>query len=56
MTFYVEVDDVEEALAKTESLGGSRVMGPEKMNQPPIVLGLFTDPEGHVIGLVKPSS
>jgi predicted enzyme related to lactoylglutathione lyase len=52
VTFYVEVPDVEEALAKAESLGGSRVMGPETiMGQ--LVLGQFTDPEGHVIGVVQ---
>ncbi len=53
VTFYVEVDDVEDALKKAESLGGSRMMGPEKMEQPPITIGLFTDPEGHVIGVVS---
>ena len=29
MTFYVGVPDVEAALAKAESLGGKRIMGPE---------------------------
>jgi predicted enzyme related to lactoylglutathione lyase len=53
VTFYVEVDDVEEALKKAESLGGTRMMGPETMSEPPITIGLFNDPEGHVIGLVK---
>ena len=53
VTFYVAVPDVEEALQKAESLGGKRVMGPEDiMGQ--VVLGQFTDPEGHLIGLVKP--
>src|SRR6059058_320243 len=28
VTFYVAVPDIEEALAKAESLGGTRVMGP----------------------------
>ena len=52
VTFYVEVPDVEAALAKAESLGGTRVMGPETiMDQ--VELGQFTDPEGHVIGVVK---
>ena len=52
VTFYVEVPDVEAALAKAESLGGTRLMGPEKiMDQ--VELGQFTDPEGHVIGVVK---
>ena len=52
VTFYVEVPDVEEALAKAESLGGSRVMGPETIMDR-LVLGQFTDPEGHVIGVIQ---
>jgi predicted enzyme related to lactoylglutathione lyase len=52
VTFYVEVPDVEEALAKAERLGGTRVMGPETiMDQ--IELGQFKDPEGHLIGVVR---
>src|SRR5919199_6509758 len=31
VTFYVEVPDVEAALAKAESLGGARLMGPERV-------------------------
>jgi predicted enzyme related to lactoylglutathione lyase len=53
VTFYVEVPDVEAALAKAESLGGTRMMGPEKVPDVNIEIALFTDPEGHVIGLVK---
>ena len=53
VTFYVQVPDVGAALAQAEDLGGTRVMGPEKMSNPPIEIALFTDPEGHVIGLVK---
>jgi len=53
VTFYVEVPDVEAALAKAESLGGTRMMGPDKMPEAGIEIGLFTDPEGHVIGVVK---
>jgi len=53
VTFYVEVPDVEAALAKAESLGGTRMMGPDKIPEVDIEIGLFTDPEGHVIGLVK---
>jgi len=55
VTFYVGVDDVEAALAKAESLGGSRMMGPEEM-MGRMVLGMFKDPEGHVIGLVCPTA
>ena len=53
VTFYVEVPDVEAALAKAESLGGTRMMGPDKVPEANIEIGLFTDPEGHVIGVVK---
>lgn len=52
VTFYVEVPDVEAALARAESLGGSRMMGPETVPGGPEI-GLFADPEGHVIGLVR---
>ena len=52
VTFYVEVPDVEAALAKAESLGGTRIMGPDKLSDE-IELGQFKDPEGHLIGLVK---
>jgi uncharacterized protein len=52
VTFYVEVPDVEEALANAESLGGSRMMGPDKVMEG-VEIGLFTDPEGHVVGVVK---
>src|SRR5437870_952035 len=52
VTFYVEVPNVEEALQKAESLGGKRIMGPEDiMGQ--VVLGQFTDPEGHMVGVVE---
>ena len=52
VTFYVAVPDVEEALRKAESLGGKRVMGPEDiMGQ--ITMGQFTDPEGHLVGVVQ---
>jgi predicted enzyme related to lactoylglutathione lyase len=51
-TVYVEVDDLEPALEKIESLGG-------KTETPPVVMpgvvsfAKFTDPSGNVVGLVK---
>jgi uncharacterized protein len=51
-TFYVDVPDVEAALAQAESLGGTRVMGPETPMEG-LIIGMFTDPEGHVIGVAK---
>jgi predicted enzyme related to lactoylglutathione lyase len=52
VTFYVQVPDVEAALAKAESLGGKRIFGPETIMEN-VTLGQFTDPEGHVIGLTQ---
>ncbi len=52
VTFYVEVPDVEAALAKAETLGGSRTMGPEQVTEG-VEIGLFKDPEGHTVGVVK---
>jgi uncharacterized glyoxalase superfamily protein PhnB len=53
VTFYVVVDDIEAAFAKIEEHGGSRMMGPDKVPNGPVI-GLFRDPEGHTIGLVDP--
>jgi len=52
VTFYVEVPDVEAALAQAESLGGTRVMGPDKVMEG-IEIGMLTDPEGNVVGVIK---
>jgi predicted enzyme related to lactoylglutathione lyase len=52
LTFYVEVPDVEAALAKADSLGGTRLMGPDKVMEG-VEIGLFNDPEGHTIGVIK---
>jgi uncharacterized protein len=53
VTFYVEVPDVEVSLTKAESLGGKRVMGPDPVPGTDIEIGQFTDPEGHLIGLMR---
>jgi uncharacterized protein len=53
--FYIAVPDIEAALAKAESLGGSRVMGPDQVMEG-LEIGLFTDPEGHLVGLVNPTA
>ena len=54
VTFYAGVPDVEAALAKAESLGGTRMMGPETGREG-VEIGLFNDPEGHTVGVVKTS-
>jgi uncharacterized protein len=55
VTVYVEVPDVEAALQQAVQLGGQRIMGPERITAD-VELGIFTDPEGHVVGLLKGSS
>jgi hypothetical protein len=52
VTFYVEVPDIEAALTKAESLGGKRMMGPDEVPGGPTI-AQFTDPEGHMVGLVQ---
>jgi predicted enzyme related to lactoylglutathione lyase len=53
VTFYIAVDDVGAALDDVEKLGGARMMGPAQVPDGPVI-GLFKDPQGHVVGLVKP--
>jgi uncharacterized protein len=48
--FYVAVPNVEEALQRAASLGGTRIMGP--VTSPSgLVVGHFADPEGTLIGV-----
>jgi uncharacterized protein len=50
-TFYIQVDNVAEAIAKAESLGGKNVVGP--INIPTGTFALIRDPQENVIGLLK---
>jgi uncharacterized protein len=49
--FYIGVRDVEAALQQAERLGGKRQVGPEGAPGRGLVVGRFTDPEGHLIGV-----
>ena len=51
VTFYTETSDVTASLAKAEALGG-RVIAP-RTELPGAVIGIFEDPEGHILGLVE---
>jgi predicted enzyme related to lactoylglutathione lyase len=53
--FYVGVPDVEAALQKAESLGGTRRLGPEVNTGADLAIGHFTDPEGRLIGVAGPA-
>jgi len=48
--FYVMVDDVAGALAKAETLGGKKLVGPVPLPNN-TVFGWFSDPEGNTIGV-----
>ena len=52
MTFYVETPDVAASLAQAERLGGRTLMPVMKIDDA-TTIGLFTDPEGHVVGLIQ---
>jgi uncharacterized protein len=53
VTFYVEVDDLSAYLKKAEGLGGSTVMPPTDIPAFNLSFAMLTDPEGHLIGLMK---
>lgn len=50
---YIEVPDVEQALARAVSLGGTRTLGPSHAAGSPVTVAQFTDPEGNLVGLAQ---
>lgn len=54
VTVFVEVPDVEAALAHAERLGGARMQGPDPL-WPGVEIGKLSDPEGHLIGVITAS-
>jgi predicted enzyme related to lactoylglutathione lyase len=50
--FYVMVEDVAASVAKCEQLGGSKIVGPVKL-EPNNAFAWVKDPEGNVIGLYE---
>jgi predicted enzyme related to lactoylglutathione lyase len=55
LTFYVEVQDVETALAHADRLGGTRIYGPDRVTDA-VEIGMFADPEGNVVGVLAAAS
>ena len=51
VTFYVSAEDPAATLRRVEELGG-RVIMPLTEVAPETTVALFTDPEGHVVGLM----
>jgi predicted enzyme related to lactoylglutathione lyase len=52
VTFYVEVEDLDEYLRKAEALGGKAIIEPSDVPGGPR-LAMFTDPEGNIVGLIQ---
>ncbi len=50
-TFYVQVDDVAQGIARAESLGGKKVVGP--ISIPTGTFAWIMDPQENMIGLWK---
>ena len=51
VTVYAEVDDPQAYLDKAEQLGGKTVVPVTEMEM--VTFAQFTDPEGHLFGIVK---
>ena len=54
-TFYVQTDDPQAALDRSEELGGRTVHAPTRLPSGGVI-ALLADPEGHTIGLFKPAN
>ena len=54
-TVYVETDDIPGHLKRAEAAGGQILMEETQILEG-TVIGLFADPEGHVVGLLKAQS
>jgi uncharacterized protein len=52
VTFYVQVADLQDTLNKVEAGGGRTIMPPTEIPGY-VTMAMFTDPEGHIIGLTK---
>jgi uncharacterized protein len=52
--FYVQVDDVAAQIAKAESLGCKKLVGPIRI--PTGTFAWIADPDGNTIGLFKPAT
>lgn len=55
VTFYVSVEDPAATLARAKELGGSELVPPTAI--PNVgTFALFSDPEGHTIGILAPAA
>jgi uncharacterized protein len=54
VTWYVQVDSIDDYLRKAEEMGGKTVMPRTEMDM--VTMAMLADPEGNVVGLVEDSS
>ena len=54
-TFYVQTDDPQAALDRSQQLGGTTIMPPTELPSGGVI-ALLADPEGHTVGLFKPAA
>jgi uncharacterized protein len=52
VTFYIQADDPAATLAQVEKLGG-KIVAPPMEVAGGVTIALFSDPEGHIVGLVN---
>ena len=52
VAIYVQVEDINAALKEAESLGGKTLM-PRTVVPNQVIFALFSDPEGHLVGLTE---
>lgn len=52
LTFYVQVDSIDDHLAQIEAAGGNTVM-PRTVVPGTVTFALFADPAGNTVGLVE---
>ena len=55
VTFYVQVDKLEDSISRAEELGGSRLMGPVDIPGDARIAQV-SDPEGHMVGVLEGGS
>ena len=53
--FYVGVPDVNEALAKAETLGAEVVLPPQRNEGGGVIVAHFRDPAGNLVGVAGPA-
>jgi predicted enzyme related to lactoylglutathione lyase len=51
VTFYIQVEDIQDSLAKIQQAGGKKLVGPVPLPDGK-KFAWFSDPEGNMVGLI----